>query len=201
MPSNEEKPRKTWVMFKKADQGISFDSNIIPKFNKSLTTTDEHGTWTVSYSHSSNQAPYMYSAFDHSTDTYASSHKNQSKYTHYVLLQLPEGFVVSPETIVSKVKDTFNQSGFPTQYDVHVRGLNHATGEWDILTETHTAPNLYKVKEDKTKFTTFTDTVLTTKQFYSAFRFYIQRTKNQSLTDHGLWLIEYEIVKGRYMKV
>ena len=111
-------------MFKKADQSIPFESNIIPKFSK-LTTTDVHGTWTLSYSASSNYASGVWRAFDHSTSTTCDSHRTTSTlYTHFILLDLPDGLAISPETIVSVVRDDYSGTTSVLKYTVHVRGLN-----------------------------------------------------------------------------
>ena len=192
--ANEENKRKTWIMFKKADQSIPFESNIIPKFSK-LTTTDVHGTWTLSYSASSNHAAGVWRAFDHSTSTTCDTHRTTSTlYTHFILLDLPDGLAISPETIVSVVRDDYSGTTSQLKYTVHVRGLNADTGAWDILTESHSP------KYSKT-VNTYTDTVLTKNQYYTQFRFYIQKIKGTTSSEHGLELTEYQITKGKYKKI
>lgn len=192
--ANEENKRKTWIMFKKADQSISFETNIIPKFT-ALTTTNEHGTWTLSYSASSNQSKSIWRAFDHSTTTNCDSHRTTSTlYTHYISLDLPDGLAISPETIVSMVRDGYSGTTSVLKYTVHVRGLNADTGAWDILTESHSP------KYSKT-VNTYTDTVLTKNQYYTQFRFYIQKIKGTTSSEDGLEITEYQITKGKYKKI
>lgn len=187
--------KKQWRMYKKADTSIEFNSNIIPKFSK-LTTTDDHGTWTVSYSASSNQAPSVWRAFDYSTSTTCDSHRTTSTlYTHYIQLDLPDGLAISPETIVSVVRDSYSGTTSTLKYKVHVRGLNADTGAWDILTESHSP------KYNSSTPTTYTDTVLISNQYYTQFRFYIQKIAGTTSSENGLKISEYQITKGRYKKL
>mgnify|MGYP003295156082 CR=1 FL=1 len=197
MSESEENKRKTWLMFKKSDKSIPFTTNIIPKFNKALTATDENGTWEIKYSYNSNEGNAIYGAFDHSYTVTATSYKTTSTtYTHYITLKLPDGLAISPETIVSKVKQYYNSTN---PYTIYVTGLNKETNAWETLTESHTPS--YKSGGTATGYTTYTDNLLTEKQYYTQFRFYIKKTKSTTSAENGLMLIEYEITKGRYKKI
>ena len=199
MSNNENPQRKTWVMYKKADTSIAFDTNIIPQF-KALTTTDEHGTWTVSNSQTSSNT-YIWRAFDHDlTKEGVTSYQSTSTYNSYTLLKLPASIVVSPEIIVSKICNQFpSKTALP--YDIYVTGYNVDTGKWDVLTDTYKPPFKGDLSTNVGKAETHTDTVITTKQYYSQFRFYVNKLSGTGNFYKVLSLIEYQITKGRYKKI
>lgn len=193
---SEEQKRKTWIMFKKADQSIPFESNIIPKFS-TTTVTDKHGTWTTTYSRTGSTYA-SWKAFDHDVNTYFGSYASQyNNFTDYTTLILPEGIAICPEIIVQMVHNANSSSTTP--YAIYVTGLNYETGKWDTLTESHAIP--YKTGTSIGKsYITYTDTVLTVGQYYTQFRFYIKKTGSLS-AESRLYIKEYQITKGRIKKI